>query len=647
MSNSIAEAFKKLNVSANSDTSDYEHIFSVSYEYLSKVKNFHDLKAFKNCLVSLINLDKYYRAYEIIQKIPTGEFFSNSLILEVAYVYYKLGRSEELIDLVNKSQIDNEGINCGLKHITAQTYYKIGEYNKSLELYQDLIQNNKYDSKLDLIINERSIISQLNFNQRKKIESKFNREEYGENYDLFFNEALIELSNNNFQKSLELLERAEQVCLKQNSSFSQDDLLVELLPIKITSAYIYEILGETDKSLDILTDSNVEAINDAMIKLIVRNNFYSLNNEEKDFNLIDRELNYQQNLHKLSQKLTKFQYQVIFKNNVLLRYATGTLSKSQVNDAFITKYLRDFPGDLFPLAFKLLLKLDISFKDLNEESENKTVSRKIYKYIQTNYEEKLSNNLVLAVLLLVFVNEKRDNFDQSLKILEELTEFNLQQETLIPVLVGTLVKVYEHLNLNKKLSEFLSKLVEKLLTTKEKVLQDDVNYYYFTRIIGFKALNQGNEAGAHKIFEFLSKFDEKDTLIISILTDSSTNLLPVEELSSSKPIDVLLETNIDTLIPTKAKPILKAKASANKVTKKKKKAVFSASKVYKPESEITLDEERWLPMKLRSYYKPSKKEKKKVGGGHQGALETTPVPVQPVSATTSGGKNKKKKKGKK
>lgn len=47
MSTSIADAFKKLNVSPESSTSEHEKIFNVSYEYLSKVKKFNDLKASK------------------------------------------------------------------------------------------------------------------------------------------------------------------------------------------------------------------------------------------------------------------------------------------------------------------------------------------------------------------------------------------------------------------------------------------------------------------------------------------------------------------------------------------------------------------------------------------------------------------------
>lgn len=168
MSTSIADAFKKLNVSPESSPSEHEKIFNVSYEYLSKVKKFNDLKASKNCLVALINLDKYYKAEQIIRKLPSS--LVNLLILEVAYVYYKIGKVEELVKLyeaTNKNTLPN-AVDIGLKHVLAQSYYKIGNYEKALELYKELIKNNQYDDELDLVINEKAIVSQLNFQKGGK-----------------------------------------------------------------------------------------------------------------------------------------------------------------------------------------------------------------------------------------------------------------------------------------------------------------------------------------------------------------------------------------------------------------------------------------------------------------------------------------------
>ncbi|RCK57734.1 hypothetical protein Cantr_06788 [Candida viswanathii] len=210
MSNSIADAFKKLNVSANTTASEHDKIFNVSYEYLSKVKKFNDLKAAKN----------YH------QKL--NKSLVSPLILEISYVYYKIGKIAELVKLYEANEQSEEGVSIGLKHVLAQSYYKLGDYTKSLELYQQLIKDNKFDDQLDLIINEKAIISQLNFQTGGKS------------------------------------------------------------------------IPPTPSKPTILEAIDIEKISDLMIQLIVKNNLYS-HKDVTNANAVDRDLNYQQNLHKLSQ----------------------------------------------------------------------------------------------------------------------------------------------------------------------------------------------------------------------------------------------------------------------------------------------------------------------------------------------------------
>ena len=84
-----------------------------------------------------------------------------------------------------------------------------------------------------------------------------------------------------------------------------------------------------------------------------------------------------------------------------------------------------------------------------------------------------------------------------------------------------------------------------------------------------------------------------------------------------------------------------------KINKKQRKPKFGPGKVIKPQELLKLDEERWLPMKLRSYYKPKKSSKKKASGGHQGAVESLNTTSNTTNSTSSSKKKNNKKKGKK
>lgn len=163
MSNSIMQAFKKLNVTSASE--DHENIYEVSYQYLSNVKNFDDSKSFNNCLVALINLDKYQKALDLIKHVKNEDIISQFSI-EVGYVYYKTKQTKLLQQLFEKVEKESSSkfLVRGLKHIMAQEYYQRGENTKALEIYHDLIKgNDDIDSSLDLNTNELSIISQLSF----------------------------------------------------------------------------------------------------------------------------------------------------------------------------------------------------------------------------------------------------------------------------------------------------------------------------------------------------------------------------------------------------------------------------------------------------------------------------------------------------
>ncbi|ODV81915.1 uncharacterized protein CANTADRAFT_19521 [Suhomyces tanzawaensis NRRL Y-17324] len=653
MSNSIAEAFKKLNVTPGADLSEHQQIFSISYDYLTKVKNYDDLKAFKNCLISLINLDRYYKAYEIIQKIPQD--YVVALILEISYVYYKIGKSDALVELYNSTNIDNEGLKVGLKHILAQNYYKIGEYEKALELYHDLIENNKYDNKVDVIVNERSVISQLNFFHKTGLQSTYDHSEYGDNYDLLFNEALIQLSNNDLSLSLQSLEKAEQICESQNIDLSQADLISEVLPIKLTRAYVYELQGEIAKSIELLDSIDVDAIQDTILKLIVKNNKYLLTPQTLDLNLVERDLDYQTALQKLGQKLTKYQYQIIKKNSLKLRYATGTLSTSQISNKFINQYLKDFTGDLVPLVYKVLLKIDISFQDLEDQELDKQVAKKLHKHLNALRNE-FTDEYIVTVLLTLFAAKSEDSISRAYGELKSAVAVNLTQAKLVPGLISVFLSIEKERKEGWKQED---RVIEHLLAT-EKDTFNDLHYFNFAKTVAL--LNQKPGEPATPLIQFLSTV-RQDKIINSVLNQSNDELLSIESLASSKSLEQLVSSQaVDELasqiVPQKpvheilGKTIKKTPSKVvKKRTKKQKVPKFSKNKVLKPEGEFEIDEERWLPMKLRSYYKPTKKERKKLGGGHQGALEfgsgtSSPAPESQTSSS-SGDKKKKKKKGKK
>lgn len=647
MSNSVIDAFKGLNVASARDVSDHEAIFEVSYQFLLKIKQFRDLASFHNCLVSLINTDKYYKALELIREVPAEIHQEHPL--EKAYVYYKTGNTtllEEVYDSTKAATGVSDSLMRALKHVMAQSCYQGGQIERALALYHELISSNSIDNESDIACNERAILSQLALKTGHTCEEPtLHLDAAKQTYDYIFNDALIALAQGKSEQSLQLLETALSLCARQNADMDAADLALEVAPIKLTIAYIYQVNGETQRAVEILDSVNTEEMSDLMVQLILKTNYSSL--VPGNVNLTERALNYQYNLQHLRQKLTKAQSQVFLKNHLLLSYQTSTISKSSsyVSHAFFAKYAQDYPGDFTPLVYRILVKLDISLDDLDTSS--KAVGRKVFKYVHEELEKgEVSDSVLAAALLLVAVNSRTSKYDQAILVMEKVVALELAGSRVHASVVGTLIHLYELYNNSKKLTELYTALVKEFESTG---VQKDGFLYDFVRAVAFKLLNVNIVESATKLFELLGAADPSDAVVASVLNSSSAGLVPVDNLASEADVDELLAVNVESLVaPSPAVGVAKLRVRSDfKVKKKTSKPKFSQHKFYKPVHEFDgkdLDQERWLPMKLRSYYKPSKKELKKKG--HQGAVEASPAPsATPTPASKS--KSKKKKKGKK
>lgn len=648
---SVLEAFNNLDVASARDVSDHEAIYEISYQYLSTAANFNHSVSFKNCVVALIKMDKYYKALDLILK--TNEDVLKQFPLEVAYVYYKVGDLENVRAVYESSSNgdSDDTLSRALKHVLAQTLYQTGRVAEALKIYHELIASLKFDSELDLACNERAIIFQLALQDNISEQPHSNLPASKQSYDYHFNDALIALANGNTSRSLELLEQALETCNNQNSDWPEEDLVLETAPIKLTIAYIYQSTGKSLEALELLNTFDAVAVSDLLVNAVLKTNYYSALPAQDNLNLTQRSLNFKYLLHNLRLKLTRSQWLVLLKNHLLLSYQTNTLSKNSnyIQNAFAKEFAQEFSGDFSPLAYKVLVRLHISLEDLTSEETNKAVGRKLSKFLAAELEKNQVTDIIIAgALLLAYVNSKFGNFDQSINVLERIVALELassQDVQLHAGVFGILISLYEIRNPNK-LDALYSELLKKLESVKNQVKENDVLYDFF-KAFAFKLLNVNQKEQAQKVFEFLGEVKPNDAVVSSILTGSTDKLKPVEELESGIEVSNLLELNVETLIVKQESRSRKSNAFKkhdDKVTKKTRKPRLPTLRTVKPEGEFDpekdLDKERWLPLKLRSYYKPSKKDKKKAGG-HQGALESSPAPTNELK------KLKKKKKGKK
>ncbi|KAH3663470.1 hypothetical protein WICMUC_005909 [Wickerhamomyces mucosus] len=608
---SLNELLKKLEVYSNDD--QHEEVFESSFEILKSSP--HDPRALRLTVVALINLDRYSKALEILKQYSQAA--QDDLLLEKAYVYYKLNLNKELSQIFDQLTEEPLFQNKGLLHLKAQSVYRLGDYDHSLNLYQQLINSSNDESEvIDLSVNERAVLSDAYqtgvFN---KLNPKSPITPSSENsYDLIFNESLIQLGLKNYSKSLELLEIAE--LRSRESNPSEEDQLTETIPIIIQKAYLYNLIGETQKSNELIEQLKYYKLSDELNQLILDNNIISKINNDKDldFHLILKELNFPNSINNLSARLSKIQHSVLTKNYAILSSHVGKnikIDNSNIND-ITTK------------ALDQLVKANV----LLDQDNVKTQAKKSFKYAFKTKELPIT---LAAAQLNVNINK----LDSAIAILENLET----KDRILPGIATLLLSLYEEVQSERKKSILFDEVYEAFKTK----LVFSVDEYEFIKIFALKFSSTEND----KSLQLLTKLNQfkQDDLITSVLNNDLSNLKSIDELTSNLDIEQLISEGIDEL---------SKEQTGNPTTFKiSKKRIHKTKKLPKSFDESKLpDPERWLPLKDRSYYKPKKSKKKSQkdtqGGSADNTTEESLVSkARNIAPSQSSNPKKNKKKGRK
>ena len=134
MQEDTVQFLRKLNDSINED--NHEKVLRYSEQVLI-MKSDSDVTRCK--LISLINLNKYEQAMQI-QKSLDVENSEDAFIK--AYLSYKLGKFKDCIDILeNKGNVKTHTYKT--KALLAQACNKTEKFEKSVNLYVDLLTNHK------------------------------------------------------------------------------------------------------------------------------------------------------------------------------------------------------------------------------------------------------------------------------------------------------------------------------------------------------------------------------------------------------------------------------------------------------------------------------------------------------------------------
>ncbi|CCD25478.1 signal recognition particle subunit SRP72 NDAI_0F01590 [Naumovozyma dairenensis CBS 421] len=607
----------------------------------------------KNLLVSIIKQDKYEHAITVLQKFKhIDEKYGNKVVLEKLYIYYKLNQVQKFEKLFNsrypdgvshliKSNKANQTqTKRGVLHVRAQFCYRNGQYDESYMIYNYLAStndDNSYDNTLELACNERVPLStKPNLSTLSPLVTQLSEE----SYDLLYNEAIILTTKEEFDQSISLLEKA--LSMAKNEGYESD-----IVSIQLQLAYVYQLMANKGESKDILNELLSKVEPGSVFHILAKNNIQSFIDFSKystNFNLILRDINFEKANSLNLQNFTFEQWSMIQRNYLFLKLFNN--NSLNPHSSLLSRTLHNYSKLVDNIALETY----------------KTQSKKTYHHALTMINSSTGGSTIGFVLLTLQLLIVEKQWDNAIRLSELFLNKSLEKSSStlldesIKILSYILFELYGITNRSNSKYCLLQKL---FYFVNEPNVSDDSSFWTH---VGFQFLPLGSTKEARKIFRQISLYsndnDDKVSLIKDFLSNESFDINKGAEIVSNVDVESLIAQGIDPLLSSDKKKI--NRTVINKITKEKllikhKKRKAQKLKKFLKSHNVDLSSkppsnERWIPLRDRSTYRPKRRQQHQAVKQTQGSIinkkaeqaldiskKTTPKPK-----SSNAKKNKKK-----
>lgn len=226
----------------SSTIDDHEEILKAANAALKSSKK--DLEALHTRVVALLKLDRFHDVLRALD--DGGDKLAERCVLEKAYALYKTGQLHEAEALVRESR------GRGLKHVAAQTAYRLENFEDAARFYRELAEEEAWDENEgnDLRINSSAVDAQLEW-QGKGDQVEPSRKKPGrEDLDAFetsYNAACGCIARGDLSTGSMLLGRARTIC-EGLDELSDEEKRAEVLPIMVQQAFVLTKLGKLQEA---------------------------------------------------------------------------------------------------------------------------------------------------------------------------------------------------------------------------------------------------------------------------------------------------------------------------------------------------------------------------------------------------------------
>lgn len=600
-------------------------------------------------VVALLKQDRWDDAVRAFE--DSGDALKEMAKFEFAYALYKSGNLEQAEEVVSSGHADERAI----KHVLAQTAYRMEKFHIAADLYAQLSSPAAAHEEADLRINSGAVNAQLEWKGLGHLVAR--KPERTDTFESAYNAACVSIARGQLGLGELLLRKAIDLC-SGSEYLSDEDRKSETLPILVQHIYSLAQQGRVDEARKLYGTIDIDSIQELSTRNIARINSLAISTDTfTNPYLAYRTL---QSLPRLSKNDMPFDYQsnIIKQDEAVMNLLC--LKFPGVAESTASHILSQSPPTISP-AINASAVLNAAA--LARGQTGKAALKTILPYL-----EKRPNDVGL-MLTVVHIYRLTGNHGSAIALMEKFLarlEENRTEAALdvrfAPGLVGVLVSLYTSQGRKAHSNAELAKAASHWRSRRKE--DDEIaSHVALLRAAGISLLESSDLEDAKVAGEIFADLYERDSddqanaaglVAAYAIVDRSRipknaleGLTPVERLVSD--IDAAGLESAGVVRPTLSVSVkIASKKRPVEDERKTKTKKIRPSRMPKEgfEEGKQMDQERWLPLRDRSTYRPKgRKGKAKAAGLTQGGMDEEKKPVSSVAGGQAA--KKKKPKGKK
>merc|ERR1711892_165436 len=541
---------------------DQKSIIKFANMILRTKEGHADPDALQCKVIALLEMDKYAECIKAITEFDLAQFN-----VEKAYCFYRLGDNDAALALLVNGEDLRE------MELKAQILFRLEQWQEAYEIYSHLLRN-----CADVL-------------------------EGNDIPESALNAAYYYTGTGDMDAAAIQLSHAEKLCRAQYDD--DEELQQELAQVRLQMAYCAQMAGkrqESQSAYSLVMDTSV----DALVTALASHNLGTI--DQKDARKKMKPLQ----ATNVDGKLTKSQKQTTKRNRALLALYAGKPAECR-------KILGESGGESADAAI-------INASILFQEKEYEQASSELIKWGNENARTELA--LIKAAEMFIESGQLA-NCAKMLSILPEELKYST-------TVTDMLIDIYSSLDNKAKALEILDASIA------YQKSQNGSNLIAMLRLSARWKLDTGDAPGAAQMLSEIHRAHPDDVAILAELigayasfdqaraAQESAKLPSLETLTEGVNVDEIEQwakrlgyNKVEKKVVETPKAAEKEETIADMANDKKKEKRKKKQKPRYPKNMVPgapIDSERWLPLRQRSYYKFTRrdKHKAKIGKGSQG-----------------------------